>query len=73
MTALYAALGAVAIVALALWLAIRSALKQGAADERAVQSQTVVENIDEAKKARDDIGALSALERREWLSKWTRR
>ena len=73
MTTVYVVLGAVAVVALALWFAIRAAKKQGAAETRAGQSEKVVENVEKANEARRDIGAMSARERREWLSKWTRR
>ena len=73
MTALYIVLGTVAVVAFALWLAIRSAREQGGAEQRAGQSETVVEKVDDANKARQNVGAMSAAERREWLSKWARR
>lgn len=72
MTELYVVLGIVAVVALLVWLGFSVSRKRGAAEQRAEQSESVMERVNEAKNARDAVRRDSADARRERLRKWTR-
>lgn len=55
MTALYVLLGPVVLLAFGIWLAVRSARKEGAAVERSDQSEKALDNVAKAKRARDRL------------------
>ena len=72
MTTLYITLGGVAVIALALWLAIRAARKEGSAANRAEQSEQVVKNVETANEARDSVKRDSPDARRKRVREWSR-
>ena len=72
----YAGLGVVAAVMLggfALWLAIRSARKEGGAKAEAVAAKEVASNATAAAEVRAIVGAASADAARERLRQWNRK
>lgn len=71
----YAALGVFAAVLLggfALWLAIRSARREGGAAEQAASAGRVADRAEQAAAVRADVGRAGAGDVRERLQKWTR-
>lgn len=73
MITLYVLLGTFGLTGALVALAVYQARRRGRSEAREASTKNILEKIDEAKKARQDVGALTPDARREWLSKWTRR